>query len=197
MKQLLLILSFTLGLTTAISANEKFFTPDLVGDVQIYLSDRAVNGCWTNLKETREYAEEQLRMRGYTVTEYKLLDHPEVKEAMAKYSPLVKALPNQFSEEDRYNLMMDVSQGDRFMLMIEVNAERANSGCFGAIRVTLERLSLGFQNQAILRAIAAELDTVGMNYQNFNISVLDNVKMFIRDIDSFRQVQFSNKNTAQ
>ena len=48
--------------------------------------------------------------------------------------------------------------------------ERANSGCFGAIRVTLERLTLGFQNQAILRAIAAELDTVGMNYQNFNIS---------------------------
>ena len=51
MKQLLLILSFTLGLTTAISANEKFFTPDLVGDVQIYLSDRAVNGCWTKLSK--------------------------------------------------------------------------------------------------------------------------------------------------
>ena len=61
-------------------------------------------------------------MRGYTVTEYKLLDHPEVKEAMAKYSPLA-SFAQPICEEDRYNLMMDVSQGDRFMLMIEVNAE--------------------------------------------------------------------------
>ena len=114
---------------------------------------------------------------------------------MAKYGSLVKA-HTQFSEEDRYNIMMDVSQGDRFMLMIEVNAERANSGCFGAVRVTLERLSLGFQNQAILRAIAAELDIVGMNYQNFNISVLDKVKIFIRDTIVLDRFNFK-WNTAQ
>ena len=190
-------MSFTLGLTTATSANEKFFTPNLVGDVNLSLSDRAVNGCWTNLKETREYAEEQLKMRGYTVTEYKLLDHPEGVEAIDKYGPLLKTLSKEFSEEDVYNLMLDVTQADRFMLVIEVNAERAATGCFGATRVTLERMSMGFRNQALMRAIAAEYDSVGVNYQNFNISVLDNIKTFISDIDRFRVPQFSNANTAQ
>ena len=197
MKQLLLILSFTLGLITSVSANERFFTSDLVGDIQIYLSDRAVNGCWTNLKETREYAEEQLKMKGYTVAKYKLLEHPDAKEAMDRYRPLVMGLPAQFSEEDRYNILMDVMQADRFLLMIEVNAERAATGCFGATRVTLERMSMGFHNRALLRAIAAEYDSVGVNYQNFNISILDNVKIFISNIDGYRVPQIPRANTAQ
>ena len=29
----------------------------------VYLQDNATGGCWTNLKETREYAEEKLRMK--------------------------------------------------------------------------------------------------------------------------------------
>ena len=30
--------------------------------VKVYLQDNASGGCWTNLKETREYAEEKLRV---------------------------------------------------------------------------------------------------------------------------------------
>ena len=128
MTKLLLILSLTFGLTTAISANEKFFTPKLIGTVQVHLSDRAVNGCWTNLKETREYAEEQLQMYGYTVAKHKLLEHPDTKETLDLYKPLVMGLPEPFSEEDRYNILLDVMQKDRFILVIEVNAERSRSG---------------------------------------------------------------------
>ena len=197
MKLIALILSFILGLTTATSANEKFFTPKFIGDVQIYLSDRAVNGCWTNLKETREYAEEQLQMYGYTVAKHRLLEYPDTKETLDLYKPLVMGLPEQFSEEDRYNILLDVMQKDRFILMIEVNAERSRSGCFGATSVTLERLAMGFHNRALMRAIAAEYDTVGVNYQNFNISILDNVKTFISNIDGFRVPQIPRADADQ
>ena len=197
MKQLALILSFTLGLTNTVYANEKFFTSNLVGDVQIYLNDRAVNGCWTNLKETREYAEEQLQMNGYTVAKHKLLEHPDTKETLDLYKPLVMGLPEPFSEEDRYNILLDVMQKDRFILMIEVNAERSRSGCFGATRVTLERMAMGFHNRALMRAIAAELDTVGVNYENFNIAILDDVKSFISSIDSYRVPQIPRADADQ
>lgn len=197
MKLITLFLSFTFGLTTTISANEKFFTPKLIGTVQVHLSDRAVNGCWTNLKETREYAEEQLQMYGYTVAKHKLLEHPDTKETLDLYKPLVMGLPEPFSEEDRYNILLDVMQKDRFILVIEVNAERSRSGCFGATRVTLERMTMGFHNRALMKAIAAEFDTVGVNYQNFNIAILDNVKTFVSDIDAFRVPQFSRAETAQ
>ena len=35
----------------------------------INLSDNAINACWTNLKESREYIEEKLRSKGATVVE--------------------------------------------------------------------------------------------------------------------------------
>ena len=64
MKHLLIILLLITGLCTSAFVQEKFLTPENVGDVHVHISDRAVNGCWTNLKESREYAEEQLKMRG-------------------------------------------------------------------------------------------------------------------------------------
>jgi hypothetical protein len=33
-------------------------------NVYVFLQDSAVGGCWTNLREVREYAEEKLRMKG-------------------------------------------------------------------------------------------------------------------------------------
>ena len=41
-------------------------------EVNVELTDHATGACWTNLKETREYAEEKLRTFGITVsdTEY-------------------------------------------------------------------------------------------------------------------------------
>ena len=56
---------------------------------------------------------------------------------------------------------------------------------------------MGFHNRALMKAIAAEFDTVGVNYQNFNIAILDNVKTFVSDIDAFRVPQFSRAETAQ
>ena len=38
-----------------------------IGSVFVHLADNAGMGCWTNLKESREYAEEKLRIQGIEV----------------------------------------------------------------------------------------------------------------------------------
>lgn len=40
--------------------------PETIGEVAIWLGDFAQDGCWTNLREVREYAEEKLVQGGYT-----------------------------------------------------------------------------------------------------------------------------------
>ena len=187
MKHLLVIVLLITGLCTSALAKEKYLTPENVGDIHVHISDRAVNGCWTNLKESREYAEEQLKMRGYTISEVKLLQHPDVEILMKKYEPLVWKLPEEFSDEDRYNLLLDLLQDNRFVLIIEVLSKRDDGGlCFGATRMTLERLSFGFSDRMGMRAVAAVYANVGVNYQNFNIEVLDSLKAFISDFDQYR-----------
>ena len=41
--------------------------PTSVGPIEVELEDGAKGACWTNLKEVREYAEEKLRNKGYSV----------------------------------------------------------------------------------------------------------------------------------
>ena len=71
MKQLALILSFTLGLTTAVYA-QKFdedVTFEDLGPVVVSPIDNATGGCWTNMKEAKNYAEGQLDMAGAKVAD--------------------------------------------------------------------------------------------------------------------------------
>ena len=183
----LLLLLFTVFATQA-SAN--MMTIDDLKNlkyIEVVIDDKAKNGCWTNLRESREYAEEQLKIRGYTITTVQLLEHPDAGFAAQKYLPLVLKLPEEFSDEDRDNLLVDIAQGNRFSLVIEVLSKRGNGGlCFGSVRVTLERLSFGFSDSLGMRATAAAYANVGTNYQNFNIEVLDSLKAFISDFDQYR-----------
>ncbi|MDC0431674.1 hypothetical protein OAL97_04105 [Paracoccaceae bacterium] len=43
-----------------------------LSSVSVTLEDDAINACWTNLKEVREYAEEKLHMQGVNVDDEKL-----------------------------------------------------------------------------------------------------------------------------
>ena len=36
-------------------------------EVKLVMNDEVKNGCWTNLKEVREYAEEKIKMSGMTL----------------------------------------------------------------------------------------------------------------------------------
>ena len=40
----------------------------------VQLQDKATNGCWTNLKETREYVERNLRMKGIQAGDFDVPD---------------------------------------------------------------------------------------------------------------------------
>jgi len=40
----------------------------------VFLQDNASGGCWTNLKETREYAEEKLRMKNVQIGDFEVPD---------------------------------------------------------------------------------------------------------------------------
>ena len=77
MKHLTLILAFIIPSLAA--AEDRFFHDDNLTrddlkkiEVNVELADNATGACWTNLKESREYAEEKLRTFGITVsdTEY-------------------------------------------------------------------------------------------------------------------------------
>lgn len=55
------------------TANAQFYSsdanPDSIGGVEVRLFDNAIDACWTNLREVREYAEEKLRLKGYQQAE--------------------------------------------------------------------------------------------------------------------------------
>ncbi len=43
------------------------FGPDRASSISVDLIDEATEACWTNLRESREYAEEKLRQKGFNV----------------------------------------------------------------------------------------------------------------------------------
>lgn len=61
-----LVLSLMVG-----NANAQYYSsdanPSSVGTVSVVLSDSIGGACWTNLRDVREYAEEKLRQKRYTV----------------------------------------------------------------------------------------------------------------------------------
>ena len=65
----ILIALLLIGLAFEASATE---LKDIKAIVQ--LQDNATNGCWTNLKETSEYAEKNLRMKGIQTGDFDVPD---------------------------------------------------------------------------------------------------------------------------
>ena len=71
MKKLLAIGAFfTAAWCSAVSAQwvSADVNPKSVGTIHVYLQDDAKGGCWTNLREVREYAQEKLRIAGYSTS---------------------------------------------------------------------------------------------------------------------------------
>jgi hypothetical protein len=74
-KHLTVLIAFLITIGSQASSKDLFFydhtlTAERVknlGSVFVHLVDNAGMGCWTNLKESREYAEEKLRIQGIEV----------------------------------------------------------------------------------------------------------------------------------
>ena len=65
----ILVALLLIGLTYEASAAE---LKNIKATVQ--LQDKATNGCWTNLKETRKYAEKKLRIKGIQTGDFDVPD---------------------------------------------------------------------------------------------------------------------------
>lgn len=66
----LLLMILTFGNASAQYVG-KDVAPEAVGPIEVTITDGAKGGCWTNLREVREYTEEKLRIKEYTVVDSK------------------------------------------------------------------------------------------------------------------------------
>jgi hypothetical protein len=72
MTNLMKVLAITVAvLFNTMDAANAWYSSDAnsssIGSISVILADDAQNACWTNLRETREYAEEKLEIEGYNV----------------------------------------------------------------------------------------------------------------------------------
>ncbi len=62
------------------------FSPEVNPQVYVDLADGATGGCWTNLKEVREYAEGKLKEAGFEIS--------EPQDATARFQVMVNSTRN-------------------------------------------------------------------------------------------------------
>ena len=68
MRLTLALLTFLMpNVVLAIPHNSQLDEFSSYQEVQLHLLDGVTDGCWTNLKEVREYAEEKIKMSGMTL----------------------------------------------------------------------------------------------------------------------------------
>ena len=67
MRAVLITLMLTFASQSKAEIVDSRFELANLSSVIVTLEDDAINACWTNLKEVREYAEEKLHMQGVNV----------------------------------------------------------------------------------------------------------------------------------
>ena len=96
--------------------------PTSVGPIEVVLEDDAEDACWTNLKETREYAEEKLRNKGYSVT---------TKDAAGyKFAIVVNSFRLDNRDECIYNILLQIYKNSTVAGLFGVH-EIGSGGGFG------------------------------------------------------------------
>ena len=128
----------------------------------VNLVGQAKGGCWTKLRETREYAEEKLRMKG-----------------IAYVLPMDTYASDEYPEFHIQN----------FFLTITVTAQRAGeSFCYGDINIRLHSYDTlndkTFTNyEKLYDIVRNEGGIVLYKYGNLNNDVLDTVSRFISEVE--------------
>jgi hypothetical protein len=169
------------GLFAEEENNKPVFSSANISVTETKLEDNATDGCWTNLKQSREYLDEQFKMNGYKqVTmgdEYGYLTKEEftlVNRTMAK-------LPDELSEYERYSAYLAMMQKNYYEPTISVLAYRNDLGrCYGFIQVSLNRWVAAHH---INKSYVVEVNynrNVFMNADNVNGIVLNMAKEFVK-----------------
>lgn len=74
MKKFISVIAFLLLSSTSVAALDQEYLKS-IKHVEVILVDDARNACWTNFKESREYAEEKLQGLGATLYENEVKDY--------------------------------------------------------------------------------------------------------------------------
>ena len=172
---------FATGVFAEEANNKPVFSSANISVTETKLVDNATDGCWTNLKQSREYLDEQFKMNGYKQAvlgdEYGYLTKEEwtlVNRTMAKF-------PNELAEYARYSAYLAMMQENYYEPTINVLAYRNDLGrCYGFIQVSLNRW-IGLHH--IDKSYVVEVDynrNVFMNADNVNGIVLNMAKEFVK-----------------
>ena len=154
------------------------YGPDQIKITAVSLADYAKRGCWTNLKESREYLEEQLKAMQYELL-YDLSPDWMKKEDRDRALEIVSNLPSDVSLAVRSAMYLDMVQQNAYEVRIRVSANRMNSGqCYGAARVGLYRYAGGHNADHFQSVEFIALDQIFVKNKNLNIAVLDLAKAF-------------------
>lgn len=84
-----------LGLLIEPLSAEPLWKPSDFDGVYVAILDDATGGCWTNIRETRKYAQDQLDLVGFDVIEMPIRDnglpHPVLRKNIAEFKIQVSA----------------------------------------------------------------------------------------------------------
>lgn len=161
--------------------NKPVFSSANIGVTEATLIDNAEDGCWTNLKQSREYLDEQFKMNGYKQVvrgdEFGYLTEEEftlVNRTMAK-------LPDEMPEHAAYAAYLAMMQKNNYEPTISVLAYRNEFGrCYGFIQLSLNRW---VASHHVNKSHIVELTyhrQVFMNADNVNGIVLNMAKEFVK-----------------
>lgn len=156
-----------------------YFNPDLINIGSVTLEDNASNGCWTNLKESREYLEEQFRLNGYELMDEDTLVAPE--EERRRVGNVVRSLVNEAPQSVVKSAYLTMIQGNRYDANIKVHATRSKAGfCVGTMRVSIQRILVGHHEDVVYTVDVDYLENIFSEQGNLNIKVLDLSKSFVK-----------------
>lgn len=164
--------------TTFSAAEEQRFGPDTIRIIQVGADDQATGGCWTNISEVQKYAEDQLRLNGYTITGVQengfLRADNELQEMKEVFQELPPSLPAPTLLAVKNHLYLD----NLFFLGLLVDAQRDSDGCWGFAEITLEQPYFDKSGDSQTAVVERDYFTF-KNYHNANTVMFDLVKDFV------------------
>ena len=172
---------FATGVFAEEEDNKPVFSSANVSVTAATLVDNADDGCWTNLKQSREYLDEQFKMNGYKqVTrgdEYGYL----TKEEFTSVNRTMAKLPDELSEYERYSAYLAMMQKNYYEPTISVLAYRNDFGrCYGFIQLSLNRWVASHHIEKSYIVEVTYNRQVFMNADNVNGIVLNMAKEFVK-----------------
>lgn len=155
------------------------FTPEQIKIGEVSLVDNAKNGCWTNLKESREYLEEQFRLNGYELLSQEALIAPE--EERRRVGNVVSRLVDEAPQSVVKGAYLTMIQDNRYDATIKVHAVRTTAGsCIGTMRISIQRILVGHHEDVVTTVDVDYLENIYSEPDNLNIEVLDLSKSFVK-----------------